>query len=39
VKAELNSNGQDAVDSVTGLPLTEKIQRMLFADEVEEVHD
>jgi NitT/TauT family transport system ATP-binding protein len=39
VKAELNSNGQDAVDSATGLPLTEKIQRMLFADEVEEVHD
>jgi NitT/TauT family transport system ATP-binding protein len=39
VKAELNSNGQDTVDSATGLALTEKIQRMLFADEVEHVHD
>lgn len=32
VKAELNSDGSDAVDPATGLKLSERIHRMLFAD-------
>jgi NitT/TauT family transport system ATP-binding protein len=36
VKAELNSNGHDAVDA-SGKPLSRRIHEMLFEDEVEEV--
>lgn len=36
VKAELNSDGSDAVDPVTGLRLSERIHRLLFADQIEE---
>ena len=42
VKAELNSDGSDAVDPESGLRLSERIQRMLFADQIEAggpVHD
>jgi NitT/TauT family transport system ATP-binding protein len=39
VKAELNSSGEDAVDPRTGQRLSERIQHLLFADEVEEAHD
>lgn len=35
VKAELNSTGVDDVDPVSGVKLTDRIQQMLFADEVE----
>lgn len=35
VKAELNSDGSDAVDPGTGLSLSERIRRMLFADQIE----
>ncbi len=35
VKAELNSTGADDIDPLTGLKLTDRIQKMLFADEVE----
>ena len=36
VKAELNSAGRDEEDSVTGQLLSDRIHRMLFADEIEE---
>ncbi|HVY91563.1 MAG TPA: ABC transporter ATP-binding protein, partial [Bryobacteraceae bacterium] len=36
VKAELNSNGSDAPDPKTGVTLSERIHKLLFADEVEE---
>jgi NitT/TauT family transport system ATP-binding protein len=39
VKAEINSTGEDAIEAGSGLRLTERIQRLLFADEVEEAHD
>jgi len=42
VKAELNSDGSDAIDPATGLRLSERIHRMLFADQIESgvpVHD
>lgn len=35
VKAELNSDGSDAIDPGTGLRLSERIHRMLFADQIE----
>jgi len=35
VKAELNSDGRDAPDPVTGLKPSETIHRMLFADQIE----
>jgi NitT/TauT family transport system ATP-binding protein len=35
VKAELNSSGSDDVDPLSGLKLTDRIQKMLFLDEVE----
>lgn len=37
VKAELSSDGSDPVDSKTGLKLSDRIHRMLFADRVEDV--
>jgi NitT/TauT family transport system ATP-binding protein len=40
VKGELNSNGSDQPDPKTGETLSERIHKLLFADEVEEaVHD
>lgn len=36
VKAELNSTGSDEPDPKTGVPLSERIHKLLFADEVEE---
>ena len=43
VKAELNSDGTDTIDPQSGLKLSERIHRMLFADQVEDagvpVHD
>ncbi len=40
VKGELNSNGSDHPDPKTGETLSERIHKLLFADEVEEaVHD
>jgi NitT/TauT family transport system ATP-binding protein len=41
VKAELNSSGSDEPDPKTGETLSERIHKLLFADEVEEeaVHD
>jgi len=36
VKAELNSSGQDDEDPVTGQRLSDRIHKMLFADEIEE---
>jgi len=41
VKAELNSSGSDEPDPRTGETLSERIHKLLFADEVEEeaVHD
>jgi NitT/TauT family transport system ATP-binding protein len=36
VKAELNSNGKDEPDPRTGVTLSERIHKLLFADEVEE---
>ena len=36
VKAELNSDGDDTVDARNGVTLSERIHRMLFADEIEE---
>jgi NitT/TauT family transport system ATP-binding protein len=36
VKAEMNSNGNDAADAATGEKLSDKIHKMLFADKVEE---
>src|SRR5437660_2556137 len=37
VKGELNSDGNDPLDPVSGIKLTERIHETLFADEVEEV--
>ncbi len=37
VKAELNSDGSDAVDPTSGKRLSERIHELLFADQVEEV--
>ncbi|TXF09813.1 ABC transporter ATP-binding protein [Pelomicrobium methylotrophicum] len=37
VKAELNSTGEDAVDETTGLRLSDRIHRLLFAEQGEEV--
>ncbi len=39
VKAELNSDGTDPADPVTGIKLSERIHQMLFADEVEETKE
>ena len=43
VKAELNSDGTDVVDPQSGLKLSDRIHKMLFADQVEDagvpVHD
>jgi len=36
VKAELNSDGSDPVDPLTGRKLSDRIHDMLFADRVEE---
>ncbi len=36
VKAELNSNGIDAVDENTGVRLSDKIHRLLFAEQIED---
>ena len=36
VKAELNSDGTDEIDARHGVKLSERIHRMLFADQVEE---
>ena len=36
VKAELNSDGTDEVDPRHGVKLSERIHRMLFADQIEE---
>lgn len=36
VKAELNSDGSDPVDPVSGRKLSDSIHRMLFADQVED---
>ena len=36
VKAELNSDGTDPVDPVSGQKLSDRIHDMLFADSVEE---
>jgi NitT/TauT family transport system ATP-binding protein len=36
VKAELNSDGNDELNSRTGMKLSERIHRMLFSDQVEE---
>jgi NitT/TauT family transport system ATP-binding protein len=36
VKAELNSTGSDEPDPKTGVALSERIHKLLFADEVEE---
>lgn len=35
VKAELNSSGADDIDPLSGVKLTDRIHKMLFADEVE----
>ena len=43
VRAEIHSNGEDVVDEKTGSRLSDKIHRLLFAEQVEEtdtlVHD
>lgn len=39
VKAELNSSGEDVTDPATGATLSERVHRILFADEVEEAHE
>jgi NitT/TauT family transport system ATP-binding protein len=39
VKAELNSDGTDSEDPVTGTRLSDRIHQMLFADRVEHVGD
>ena len=39
VKAELNSDGEDRVDPVSGDRLSERIHRALFADTVEPTED
>jgi NitT/TauT family transport system ATP-binding protein len=36
VKAELNSDGEDRVDPVSGQKLSDRIHRMLFSDQVEQ---
>ena len=36
VKGELNSDGSDPVDAVTGQKLSDRIHDMLFADRIEE---
>jgi len=39
VKAELNSCGEDTADPATGAKLSDRIHKMLFADEVEQRED
>lgn len=39
VKAELNSDGSDAIDPRHGISLSDRIHRMLFADQIEEAEE
>ena len=36
VKAEINSDGEDRIDPVSGIKLSDRIHGMLFADHVED---
>lgn len=38
VKAELNSTGEDTVDEATGLRLSDRIHRLLFSEQVEQLN-